>query len=252
MSRQRRLSLLAAATSAVLLLAACSSAAPHHGSPELDPGVSFGSATGPADPTSSDPPVAATPSTSTDAPTLNPLTATFTAPDGTTVTMDLRLSKLLRMTDPGVQAAWSHAGGSASMACDADPQRDALYVGSVAFTNTTPSFTPDLMIFFNPNGSGMTNLSVGVGYTNQPTCTAVAPSTTQATLAPTFSSPQWGPVPIELVVHDFYSPQFPGGNIAMISRLDPTLFATVGQPINGVAYKVSGLSDGVLKLENLR
>lgn len=252
MRRQRQLRLLAAATSAALLLAACSSATPSQDSGGLDPGVTFGSATGSADPTSSVPSVAAAPSTPTDAPTLTPLAVTFTAPDGTTVTMDLRLSGLLRPTDPGVQAAWSHAGGSSALACDADPQRDALFVGQVAFTNTTPSFTPDLMIFFNPNMSGMTNLSVGIGYTNQPACTAVDPSTTQATLAPTFSSPQWGPVPIELVVHDFYSPQFPGGNVSMLSALDPTVFATVGQPINGVAYKVSGLSDGVLRLENLR
>jgi hypothetical protein len=128
------------------------------------------------------------------------------ADDGTTVTATFQFSTIL--TTSAATNTWQSLTSDPLPCSDFDSARDAIVVGTVAFENGTPTFTPDVRFMF-PGLPEYTDFdtSVGVDYGNSPSC--IDP---EGGITPNFSEgSSWGPVPIEIVLRQFYSPSDPAG-----------------------------------------
>jgi hypothetical protein len=131
---------------------------------------------------------------------------TMKAEDGTTVTAAFQFSSIL--TASSANTVWQSLTSDAMACSNIDPTRDAIVVGTVAFQNETPSFTPQVrFMFLDPLTYSDYQIDVGVDYKNQPACINL-----DAGITPDFSgTASWGPAPIEIVLHQFYSPASPSG-----------------------------------------
>jgi hypothetical protein len=126
--------------------------------------------------------------------------------DDTTVSATFQFSKILKAS--AAQSQWQDITSDPMPCANVDTTRDAVVVGTVSFQNETPSFTPQVrLMFLDPLNYANFSLDVGVDYSNQPGCIDLAGGIT-----PVFSQgSSWGPVPVEIILHNFYSPQEPGG-----------------------------------------
>lgn len=141
---------------------------------------------------------------------------TMTANDGTRVQATFTLSRLLRASD--ADAAWRTVGGSDSPPCQVDESRTGFFVGTLAFTNETPNFQPKVLLALRENiNISAGNYDVGIGYDSDPTCIDVN-SDLEPWIRPNMSNgPNWGPVPFEIVVKNYFSPDSPDGRPLLLN-----------------------------------
>lgn len=179
---------------------------PNFGTGSASPSASTASSGGPVIPNfgggSSGPPV--------DSGGMKAMTLRMHAQDGTSLTLTFVLTSAMHV-GRAADAVWR--GFSADpMPCSADPTRDAIFVGSALITNETPKFSADLNLPMGTVNNG--RLDLGVDYSDSSQCQSLVagPGLTDAGLAPNLDGAEWGPTPIELVLHGFYSPAEPSGD----------------------------------------
>lgn len=73
-------------------------------------------------------------------------------------------------------------------------------------------------------------LSFGIGYGNDPQCDDIngedgGYGAMQPAVSPNMQHAQWGPVEVEFVVHDVYTPAHPSGNESVVAVNIPVLSA---------------------------
>jgi len=168
------------------------------------------------------------------------ITLGFTAEDGTTISGSLELSGLRGADDPNLQADWSAISQGPEMPCPADSSRDEVVIGTVAFTNETPNFTPTLNIMLASIGGPV---SIGVAYSNEPRCedlSSASGSQFSPAISPSFTSATWGPVPIEFVIPHYRSPAAPNGDPNLLKQLNVQITATQGPPAHAAGgYQIT-------------
>jgi hypothetical protein len=143
----------------------------------------------------------------------------FLANDGTRVRMTLQLSQMLRAGDPRVASTFS-----GEPPCQADSQRDAVFVGTVSFTNETPDFSAPIYVKMYANN----DTQFGVVYSSGPRCSGsvdIAYSYVGSILSPSMEEPRWGPAKVEIVLKNIFSPAHPDGDISAVSYAKPFLLA---------------------------
>lgn len=199
---------------------------------------------------------------SAELPSLTPMSITYIAGDGTKLRVTFELSSLMPATDPRIAAFFSTYSGAAP--CAPDQGRDTVSVGTARFDNLTPDFSTSMQLEmtsydFNKNDSEM----LGVAYGDGAQCPAGGDAASFGYLNPEITGATWGPVPIELVVPDAYSPSRPGGDSIAKRAGDPVVYpryagwsiADFSGPIDGLEMgqdaPPSFLHGGVLKIDEL-
>jgi hypothetical protein len=176
-----------------------------------------------SDPASTKPPVTAPPASAPPAASANPAgpnaLATHgedwstTLQDGSKYSGRLTFGPIVPANSD--QAAEIAAQFSQGMPCEVDPTRDGLAYGQVSVHNDTPQFSSRFGMGFSL-GQGLDPIDVGVGFTNGARCTDN--SERLLNINPDFSSPDWGPVPALVVIHDLYTPAHPKGDPEVLTN----------------------------------
>ena len=148
-----------------------------------------------------------------------PLTAApfkITEQDGTAFSGTLQLSAPVHASDAG--DAWASVGGHGELPCSTDATRDAVAVGTLDLAEDTPQFSSAVVLAFK--GYYTNWFSEGAGYSSRSQCSddSAGPGG-YLDISPRFTSTSWGPVPVEFVLHGYYSPDHPTGDKSMLSKL---------------------------------
>jgi hypothetical protein len=168
------------------------------------------------------------PSASTASLPTRPQAFTAKQSDGSRFTGELAFSAMI----PASRADKIASAFPSGLPCpDVDPTRDALIFGTITFHNETPKFTPQLRAHFSPlvhKGDRLYPLEIGVGFADKPTCTGKVGKTGKSVkLRPQFSSRDWGPVPLQIVVRGVYSPRHPKGDPKVVASMTFNVSGTV-------------------------
>lgn len=161
-------------------------------------------------------------------PTMRTGTFAISGQDGTRVTGSLRLTPPMHPADQSTTTAWQ-ALSSESMPCQvSDDSRDAVVLGALSLTNATPSFTPAVKMVFAGLMSAdfATSESVGAAFSSGGECTG---NGDPLTVVPSFSGTDWGPVGIEIVVPNYYSPAHPQGDPSRLTHVGLSTVVADGQ-----------------------
>lgn len=168
---------------------------------EARTGVSTGASSEVADDPSSPASTAAATSAPVD---VEATTYTFTWTDagGVEVEGTMELLPPMMADDPQIPAAWSQVYPQTppDLACVENPDRDAVVLGTISFSNPTPEYTPaNVQIgMFNYSSTG-TGASLEIHYGDDVRCDTFS-------FAPAMDDASWGPVPIAFVVPLVYGP----------------------------------------------
>jgi hypothetical protein len=105
-----------------------------------------------------------------------------------------------------------------------DPTRDALIYGTIAFHNEKPEFAPKLRAALSPpvGRKRLHPLEVGIGYSNNPVCANKSSKVQLLAIRPQFTSADWGPVPLLIVIRGLYSPGHLRGDLRVASEASMT------------------------------
>ncbi|MGI5243359.1 hypothetical protein [Dactylosporangium sp. CA-139066] len=174
----------------------------------------------------------------------------YSASDGSKVTVKFALQSAVKASDPSVAGYFSKG-----VPCSADGQRDAVFVGTLTITNEVSGFDArvDLaMGTYNQTLGGDATLTFGAAYGNGNQCSNLNGSNAYGAMQPAvavhFSGQQWGPVRVEFVVSDVYTPAQPAGNTSVIAANAPVLTAFVGSPTNLVQYQADSVTGPVTNM----
>ena len=118
--------------------------------------------------------------------------------------------------------AWSAAGGHGAIPCAAGSNQDAVLVGTLTFTDLTPSYVPDLYVNFQQFVTGGP-VSLGAGFSSGYSCvTDGSDGWEGSAIQPTWTHGQaaWGPLAIAVVVKDYYGPAHPHGDTSLLGTTD--------------------------------
>jgi hypothetical protein len=140
---------------------------------------------------------------------LTTTTMTMKADDGTTLGGTLRLSHILRPGSAEAMRGWSGLT-RVPLPCETDPTRDGVFIGSISFTNQTPAFTPTLSMNVGAHASS-SGYSVGFAYSDGGKCQKLDGNPLYTTISPEFTSSTWGPLPLEIVISNYFTPAKPNG-----------------------------------------
>lgn len=136
--------------------------------------------------------------------------------EGVRIVGNLKLDAPAADGSAAVQASWTAVGGNGDIPCATGSNQSAVIVGTLAFTNETPNDTPDFYINFSDMKTGGT-MSLGAGYSNGPQCiTSGSDGWEGSAIQPTWTHAQWGPVPIAIVINNFYGPSNPNGDASLL------------------------------------
>jgi hypothetical protein len=148
---------------------------------------------------------------------------TMTGGDGSLVRGTLRLSARYRGSDTRLSAAWATLSSS-KMPCDFDKTRDGVWFGTLELDSATPAYTPSLGLLVGdtsasqPDGSGyLSDYRLGVAYSGSSPCGGVGSGQREFQINPGWTSAKWGPVALQLVVRNLYSPAYPDGDPSLLS-----------------------------------
>lgn len=152
----------------------------------------------------------------------------YAAPDGSRVAVTFALAHMVAAGDPSVAALFP-----AGAPCEADATRDAVFAGTLTIVNQTPDFTPDFRMAIvtpQPAPGNQPTLSFGIGYGNDPTCQDIngeygGYGVMKPAVSPNMIGAQWGPVNVEFVVHNVFTPSVPAGDPGIVGVNLPVLSA---------------------------
>ena len=157
----------------------------------------------------------------------------YEADDGTKVTVTFSLRPAVKADDASVAAVFPSGAP-----CQADLGRDAVITGTLTVKNDTPGFDTqvDLALSTTVTMEAATSY-FGAAYSNGPQCDNLN-GNYGAWPTIDLSSQQWGPVPIEFVIRDAYSPSAPDGDDSVVEMNDPVMGAFEGDPSNGNEFSI--------------
>ncbi len=149
---------------------------------------------------------------------------TFTSSTGVTVRGILNLQTPVAASD--AQSAWTSVGGTGDIPCVTDAQTDAVMIGFLEFQNQTSSYTPDFYLNFQSIATGG-GLALGAGYSDGNQCiTDGSDAWEGSAIQPTWAGAVWGPLPIDIVIHNDIGPSYPNGNPANLGTVNLVINST--------------------------
>lgn len=136
-----------------------------------------------------------------------PFAFSLTDDGGVTIHGTMKLAPPMGANDPALGETWAQIvqGAPDSSACAKNPTRDAVVVGSLAFTNDTPQFAPEHPSIPLQADGDIHPVSFEIHYGEAATrCDVVYGG--EASMDPAMDAEHWGPVPVAFVIPDVFGP----------------------------------------------
>jgi hypothetical protein len=170
---------------------------------------------------------------------LDPMSITFKAADGSTVRVRLALSGPYHGDAPAISAAFP-----SGVPCEADPERDAVFIGKMGIDNLTPDFSTTVSLPIASRAAANSTATARVGTPGG--CFdengANASGAARPAITADVGNTGWGTISIEFVVADAYSPSSPIGDRSVIAQNNPVINAYVGRPADLKQFSIVATS----------
>lgn len=227
MRRIRRAVIGMLATGGLIAGAGCSSSGtasqPTYSPPAAIHGSASAAITAPANQsTVTDP----TPTQVADTPSQPTVSGSFTATSSQGIKVTVRLTFDAPVVDGSAAASanWTAFGASGSIPCATGSNQNAVIVGTLEFTNQTPSYTPDVYIDFSDMTTGG-NMSFGANSNDGECVTDGSDGWEGSTIQPTWTGAQWGPAAVAIVIQNYYGPDYPDGDSNLLGKTSLVVYS---------------------------